>query len=166
MKIEFLLLPEYGEQSERKNEQVPLSFPGPLRLASGPRLAAMQRGNGHCYMESSLFSSRTRRGYINRRPCPRVRPRGHTTQRARWPGRRLDDIQDFTFFAYFLLESESAAPVVAAALAAGQRRLKSMLLALNLSRRRRRRRAGPAARADAMPVPATMTLGRYEGIWF
>ena len=31
-----------------------------------------------------LFSSRTRRGYmINSRPCPRVRPRGHTTQRAR-----------------------------------------------------------------------------------
>ena len=29
MKIEFLLLPEYGEQSERKNEQiiVPLFFP-------------------------------------------------------------------------------------------------------------------------------------------
>ena len=84
-------------------------------------------------------------------------------------GRRLDDhsIQDFTFFAYFLLESESAAPVVAAALAAGQRRLKSTLLALNLSLRRRRGRAGPAAAgADAMPVPATMTLGRYEGIWF
>ena len=34
-------------------------------------------------MESSFFSFRTRRGYINRRPCPRVRPRGHTTQRAR-----------------------------------------------------------------------------------
>ena len=27
--------------------------------------------------------SRTRRGYINHRPCPRVRPRAHTTQRAR-----------------------------------------------------------------------------------
>ena len=27
MKIEFLLLPEYDEQSERKNEQIPLSFP-------------------------------------------------------------------------------------------------------------------------------------------
>ena len=27
--------------------------------------------------------SRTRRGNINRRPCPRVRPRGYTTQRAR-----------------------------------------------------------------------------------
>ena len=26
MKIEFLLLPEYGEQSERKNEQIPLFF--------------------------------------------------------------------------------------------------------------------------------------------
>ena len=27
MKIEFLLLPEYGEQSERKNEQIPWFFP-------------------------------------------------------------------------------------------------------------------------------------------
>ena len=27
MKIEFLLLPEYGEQRERKNEQIPLFFP-------------------------------------------------------------------------------------------------------------------------------------------
>ena len=27
MKFEFLLLPEYGEQSERKNEQIPLFFP-------------------------------------------------------------------------------------------------------------------------------------------
>ena len=27
MKIEFLLLPEYGEQSERTNEQIPLFFP-------------------------------------------------------------------------------------------------------------------------------------------
>ena len=26
MKIEFLLLPEYGEQSERKNEQIPVFF--------------------------------------------------------------------------------------------------------------------------------------------
>ena len=49
-------------------------------------LAAMQRGNGHFYMESSfliLEPGPRRRGYINRRPCPRVRPRGHTTQRAR-----------------------------------------------------------------------------------
>ena len=30
MKIEFLLLPEYGEQSERKNEQTPLFFKFPL----------------------------------------------------------------------------------------------------------------------------------------
>ena len=43
-------------------------------------LAAMQRGNGHCNMESSFLYSRTRRGYINSRPCPRVLP---TTQRAR-----------------------------------------------------------------------------------
>ena len=35
-----------------------------------------------CYMESSFSSSRTRRGYF-RRPYPRVRPRGHITQRAR-----------------------------------------------------------------------------------
>ena len=62
---------------DRKNEQIPL-FSVP---AAG--LAAMQRGNGHCYMESSFFPSRTRRGYMNRRPCPRVRPRGHITQRAR-----------------------------------------------------------------------------------
>ena len=27
MQIAFLLLPEYGEQSERKNEQIPLFFP-------------------------------------------------------------------------------------------------------------------------------------------
>ena len=27
MKIKFLLLPEYGEQSKRKNEQIPLFFP-------------------------------------------------------------------------------------------------------------------------------------------
>ena len=27
MKIEFFLLPEYGEQSQRKNEQFPLFFP-------------------------------------------------------------------------------------------------------------------------------------------
>ena len=27
MKIEFLRLPEYGEQSERKIEQIPLYFP-------------------------------------------------------------------------------------------------------------------------------------------
>jgi hypothetical protein len=27
MKIEFLLLPEYGEQSEQKNEQIPLFYP-------------------------------------------------------------------------------------------------------------------------------------------
>ena len=55
----------------------------------------LQRGIGHCYIESCsgesaiatlnllFLYSRTRRGYINRRPCPRVRPRGHTTQRAR-----------------------------------------------------------------------------------
>ena len=58
----------------------------PCRVLPAAGLAAMQRGNrdGHCYMESSLFfSSRTCWGYINRRPCPRVRPRGHTTQRAR-----------------------------------------------------------------------------------
>ena len=29
-----------------------------------------------------ILESRTRRGYITRRLCPRVRPRGHTTQRA------------------------------------------------------------------------------------
>ena len=34
----------------RKNEKIPLFFPGPG--AAG--LAAMQRGNGHCYMESSF----------------------------------------------------------------------------------------------------------------
>ena len=27
MKIEFLLLPEYGKQSEQKNEHIPLFFP-------------------------------------------------------------------------------------------------------------------------------------------
>ena len=27
MQIEFLPLPEFGEQSERKNEQIPLFFP-------------------------------------------------------------------------------------------------------------------------------------------
>ena len=53
MKIEFLLLPEYGEQSERKNGQIPfkLFFPG-RGAAAG--LAAMQRGNGPCYIESSF----------------------------------------------------------------------------------------------------------------
>ena len=55
----------------------------PLVLPSAG-LAAMQRGNGHCYIESSFLYSRTSRGYITRRPCPRVLPRGHTTQRARW----------------------------------------------------------------------------------
>ena len=41
---------------------------------------SMQRGNGDCYMESSFLYSRTRRGYITRWPCPRVRLRGNTTQ--------------------------------------------------------------------------------------
>ena len=60
----------------------------PLRLASvlanpAAGLAAMQRGNGHCYIESSssfCFLEPDAGGYINRRPCPPVRP---TTQRAR-----------------------------------------------------------------------------------
>ena len=66
MKIEFLLLREYGEQSERKTEQIPLFFP----------LLAY-------YIESSFLSSRTRQGYVTRWPCPRVLPRGHTAQQAR-----------------------------------------------------------------------------------
>ena len=38
----------------------------------------VQRGNGHCqfYIDSSFLYSRTRRGYITRRPCPRPRARG------------------------------------------------------------------------------------------
>ena len=39
-------------------------------------LVAMQRGNGHCYMESSFLYSGISRGYINHWPCPRVRPSG------------------------------------------------------------------------------------------
>ena len=61
-------------ESERENEQIPCSS----EAAAGPGLAAimMQRGNGHYYIDSSFLYSRTRRGYITRRPCPRV-PSGH-----------------------------------------------------------------------------------------
>ena len=38
MKIEFLLLPEYGEQSEQKNEHIPVFFPlWPTGHAAGNR---------------------------------------------------------------------------------------------------------------------------------
>ena len=40
MKIEFLLLPEYGEQSEQKREQFPLFYPPQLGNAAAER--------GHC----------------------------------------------------------------------------------------------------------------------
>ena len=82
MKFEFLLLPEYGEQSERKNEQIPLFF----QAVPAAGLAAMQRGNGHCY-ESSFFPSRTCRGYINSKPYPRVLPRGTLRQPSGHAGR-------------------------------------------------------------------------------
>ena len=78
MKIVFLLLPEDGEQSKRKNEQIPLFF---RCWPSCPGHAAGKRPLLHGIFSS--FSSRTRRGYMNRRPCPRARLRGHTTQRAR-----------------------------------------------------------------------------------
>ena len=47
-------------------------------------LEAIERGNCHYYIESSILYYWTLQGYITRRPCPRVLPRGHTTQRARW----------------------------------------------------------------------------------
>jgi len=40
MKIEFLLLPEYGEQSEQKREQFPLFYP--------PQLGGAAEERGHC----------------------------------------------------------------------------------------------------------------------
>ena len=49
MKIEFLLVPEYGEQSERKNEQSPFS--------SRCCLAAVQRDSNIIYTGSSLLYS-------------------------------------------------------------------------------------------------------------
>ena len=66
MKIEFLLLPEYGEQSKRKNEQIPLS--------SRCGLATMQRGDSHRLDQRycCLFLG-----------CSGLYPTRHATQRAR-----------------------------------------------------------------------------------
>ena len=67
-----------------KNWTDPLVLP-----AAG--LAAMQRGNGHYYIKSSSLYSRTSLGYITRRPCPRVLPRG-----AHNPAGTRGDIQAVT----------------------------------------------------------------------
>ena len=64
MKIEFLLLPEYGEQSEQKWNKSPCS----TRCGK----AALQRGFGQFYIAKGLLLYSRMLGIISRQPCPRI----------------------------------------------------------------------------------------------
>ena len=76
-KIEFLLLPEHGEQSVKKMNKSPCSSRcGPGLAAPGPAAAGTSPSKVLLFILRPL-------GIISWRPCTRVRPRRHATQRAR-----------------------------------------------------------------------------------
>ena len=75
MKIEFLLLPEDGEQSEKKlNESLCSTRCG---------MAALQRESTTAHMAKGLLIHSGTLWIISQQPCPRARPRRHAARRAR-----------------------------------------------------------------------------------